>query len=209
MTRGEQEVNPKTKRMLLVLGVVAVMAALVAGTALAADSTSFNMVRSQSARAIDDCMEGARANVTIDTVRVNQVMTIKASNMPPNTLFTLFVIQRPNSPFGVVWYQGDLRTNDEGTGQVTVKGIFSEETFAFGAGSAPAPQIDDQDAANNPAFKPVHTLHLGLWFASSRGAARAGCGSTVTPFDGDHEAGIQALSTRNFGALQGPLGQID
>jgi hypothetical protein len=202
-------VNRKTKRMLLVLGVVVVMAALAAGTALAVYSTSFKMVRSQSAGAINDCMEGATANVHIDTQGVNQVMTIKASNMPPKTLFTLFVIQRPNDPFGVVWYQGDLRTDATGTGQVTVRGIFSRETFAFGKGVAPAPQLDAQDADQNPAFAPVHTLHLGLWFASSAGAARAGCSSTVTPFDGDHEAGIQALSTRNFGALHGPLEQID
>ena len=41
------------------------------------------------------------------------------------------------------------------------------------------------------------------------GVARAGCGNTVTPFDGDYEAGIQALSTRNFAALNGPLGRIN
>jgi hypothetical protein len=191
------------------MGLTLIVAGLLGASAFAASSASFKMVRSQSARAIDDCMEGATANVNIDTVGDNQVMTISASHMPPNTLFTLFVIQQPNSPFGVVWYQGDLRTDGTGKGQVTVKGIFSDETFAFAPGSVNAPQIDNQDAAKNPAFKPVHTLHLGLWFASSAGAARAGCGSTVTPFDGDHEAGIQALSTRNFPALQGPLGQID
>jgi hypothetical protein len=201
-------VNRKILRVSLLIGLAVIAAGLIGGTAFAVDSTSFKMVRSQSARAIDDCMEGARANVEIETRGDNQVMTISARDMPPRTLFTLFVIQQPNAPFGVVWYQGDLRTDDAGKGQVTVKGIFSEETFAFAPGSVPAPQIDDQDAANNPAFAPVHTLHLGFWFASSRGAARAGCGSTVTPFDGDHEAGIQALSTRNFGALHGPLGQV-
>jgi hypothetical protein len=184
------------------------MAALASAAAFAVDSASFKMVRSQSAAAIDDCMEGSRANVNINTVGVNQVMTIRASHMPPNTLFTLFVIQQPNAPFGIVWYQGDLRTNSEGEGQVTVRGIFSEETFTFAPGSVPAPQVDDQDAATNPAFDPVHPFHLGLWFASSAGAERAGCSDTVTPFDGDHEAGIQALSTRTFPNLNGPLRQI-
>ncbi len=185
------------------------IAALAAGSASAVDSTSFKMVRSLSAAAIDDCMEGASANVNIDTVGVNQVMTVSASHMPKKTLFTLFVIQQPNPDFGVVWYQGDLKTDDTGKGQVTVKGIFSDETFAFAPGIVNAPQVDNQDAATNPAFKPVHTLHLGLWFASSAGAARAGCSDKVTPFDGDHEAGIQALSTRNFPALNGPLGTIN
>jgi hypothetical protein len=54
----------------------------------------------------------------------------------------------------------------------------------------------------------VHTLHLGLWFADPQEANEAGCSGTVTPFDGDHRAGIQALSTRLFPALRGPLGQI-
>jgi hypothetical protein len=30
----------------------------------------------------------------------------------------------------------------------------------------------------------------------------------VTRFNGDHNAGIQALSTRNSGKLQGPLRQL-
>jgi hypothetical protein len=201
-------VRSRALRLSLILGVALLMAALASAAAFAVDSASFKMVRSQSAAAIDDCMEGSRANVNINTVGVNQVMTIRASHMPPNTLFTLFVIQQPNAPFGIVWYQGDLRTNSEGEGQVTVRGIFSEETFTFAPGSVPAPQVDDQDAATNPAFDPVHPFHLGLWFASSAGAERAGCSDTVTPFDGDHEAGIQALSTRNFGDLNGPLRQI-
>jgi len=61
-----------------------------------------------------------------------------------------------------------------------------------------APQVDDQDAQQNPKFAPVHTFHLGVWFADPKQAAKAGCSGTVTPFDGDHVASIQALSTRNF-----------
>jgi hypothetical protein len=199
----------KTRRTLLVLGAALVMAALASAAAFAVDDTSFKMVRSESASAIDGCMEGATANVDIRTVGgINQVMTVSATNMPEKTLFTLFVIQQPDAPFGIVWYQGDLRTDSEGNGRVSVKGIFSEETFTFAPGSVRAPQVDDQDAAKNPAFDPVHPFHLGLWFASSAGAERAGCSDAVTPFDGDHEAGIQALSTRQFGNLNGPLSRI-
>ena len=39
-------------------------------------------------------------------------------------------------------------------------------------------------------------------------AKDAGCPGSVTAFDGDHEAGIQAFSTRNFPNLKGPLGEI-
>jgi hypothetical protein len=50
--------------------------------------------------------------------------------------------------------------------------------------------------------------HLGLWFNSPTDAAAAGCPNTVTPFNGEHNAGVQALSTRNFPDQAGPLSQI-
>lgn len=73
---------------------------------------------------------------------------------------------------------------------------------------APAPILHDADAGENPATAPVHTHHLGLWFNSPEDAASAGCPDTVTPFNGDHTAGIQVLSTRNFAPDQGPFRQI-
>ena len=199
--------NTTTKRVVLVVGGALLMAVLFAAAAFAVDETSFKMVRSQSA--VDkDCLEGAKANVDVHTVGGNQIMDVELKHAAKNTGFTLFVIQQPNDPFGVSWYQGDLDTNNKGNGEVRVIGIFSEETFAFAPGSVDAPQVDNQDADENPKFDPVHTLHLGLWFADPEEAKDAGCSGTVTPFDGDHEAGIQALSTRNFPKLEGPLGKI-
>ncbi|MDQ5828548.1 MAG: hypothetical protein M3324_01460 [Actinomycetota bacterium] len=199
----------RTLRAWLILGGALLVGVLLAAVAVAQTaSTFFTMVRSESA--IDqgaDCLQGASANVTVRTVGGNQIMDVNLRNAAPNTGFTLFVIQQPNAPFGVSWYQGDLDTDNQGNGSVQVKGIFSEETFAFAPESVPAPQVDAQDAARNPAFDPVHTLHLGLWFADPQEAQAAGCSGTVTPFDGDHEAGIQALSTRNFPDL-GPLSRI-
>jgi hypothetical protein len=64
------------------------------------------------------------------------------------------------------------------------------------------------DAASNPATEPIHTFHLGLWFNSPVAAANAGCPGAVTRFNGDHNAGVQALSTRNFPNLEGPLRQL-
>jgi hypothetical protein len=202
-------VRTRTLRSWLILGSVLLVGVLLAAVAVAqTTSTSFTMVRSESA--IDqgaNCLQGASANVSIRTVGGNQIMDVALRNAAPNTGFTLFVIQQPNAPFGVSWYQGDLDTDNQGNGEVRVMGIFSEETHAFAPDSVPAPQVDNQDAANNPAFDPVHTLHLGMWFADPQEAQAAGCSGTVTPFDGDHEAGIQALSTRNFPDL-GPLSRI-
>jgi hypothetical protein len=55
---------------------------------------------------------------------------------------------------------------------------------------------------------PVELHHLGLWFADPTQAGNAGCPATVTPFDGDHNAGIQVLNTSNFVDAKGPLGGI-
>ena len=193
--------------MVLAVGAALLMAALFAAAAYAVDSTSFNMVRSQAA-VDNNCLKGATAHVDINTLGGLQNMDVTVNHAPKNTELELFVTQQPNSPFGVSWYQADFETNNKGHGEVRARGIFGEELFVFAPGSVEAPQVDDQDAATNPAFDPVHTLHLGLWFGSPQEARDAGCPGTVTAFDGDHEAGIQALSTRNFPALEGPLGQI-
>jgi hypothetical protein len=171
-------------------------------------TTTFKMVRSQSA-VDNDCLKGAKANVDVRTTSTdNQIMDVTLKNAPKNTEFELFVTQQPNSPFGISWYQADFETNNQGQGEVRARGIFSEELFAVAPGVVNAPQVDDLDAEKNPAFAPVHTYHLGLWFGSPEEAQAAGCTANVTGFDGDHEAGIQAFSTRNFPALHGPLRQI-
>ena len=192
---------------MLAVGAALLTAALFAVAAFAVDDTSFKMVRSQSA-VDNDCLRNARADVDIRSLGGNHIMDVTLKHAAKNTGVTLFVIQQPNSPFGVSWYQGDLDTDNKGNGEVRVIGIFSEETFAFALGSVKAPQMDDQDAEKNPKSAPVHTLHVGLWFAEPDEAKEAGCSGTVTPFDGDHEAGIQALSTRNLPKLKGPLGKI-
>jgi hypothetical protein len=52
----------------------------------------------------------------------------------------------------------------------------------------------------------VQLYHLGLWFDSPTDAQKAGCESTVTPFNSTHNAGVQILNTgTNFSNLKGPL----
>ena len=53
----------------------------------------------------------------------------------------------------------------------------------------------------------VQTYHLGVWFNSPTDAHNAGCAATITPFNGEHNAGIQVLNTASFPADQGPLRQ--
>ena len=190
------------------------MAALAAGTAFAVDSATFSMVRSSNAVAAG-CLSGANAKVTINSLGPVEVMKVELNDLPPNKEFDLFVIQQPNAPFGASWYQGDLETDADGHAQQRFVGRFSIETFTVAPGSVAAPVVHEDppfpDASSNPQFAPVHQYHLGLWFGTAGAARAAGCtGDQLvrTPFNGVHNAGVQALSTRNFGALNGPLRQI-
>ena len=172
--------------------------------------TSFQMVRSAAAVGAN-CLQGAQAKVTIESQGPVEVMKVSARHLPRNTDFDLFVIQVPNGPFGISWYQGDLDSNGKGRADGTFIGRFSIETFAVAPGVAPAPQVFHgpfPDASQNPAFNPVQMYHLGLWFNSPKDAAAAGCPGATTPFNGEHNAGVQALSTRNFPDQAGPLRQI-
>lgn len=175
------------------------------------DVLKFDMVRSAAAEAAG-CLANVRARVQIDPLGPVERMTIVASGLPKNTEFDLFVIQVPNAPFGLSWYQGDMDSNGSGVARGQFIGRFNIETFIVAPDKAPAPVVHDQppfpDADINPATPPVHTFHLGLWFNSPEDAVAAGCSDAVTPFNGDHTAGIQVLSTRNFADDMGPLRQL-
>jgi hypothetical protein len=169
---------------------------------------SFDMVRSTASENAH-CLTGASAHVSIRSVGPVEIMKVRVKGLPPNTEFDFFVIQVPNTPFGLSWYQGDIETNDSGRGRGIFIGRFSIETFIVAPGVAPAPVVHNQppfpDASTNPQTAPVHTFHLGLWFNDPADSVKAGCANSVTPFNGDHNAGPQALSTKNFANDQGPL----
>ena len=150
------------------------------------DSIIFNMIRSAGAAG---CLEsGARGRVTISNLGPVQNMHVEVVDLPANTDFMLFVITTPNAPFVPAWYQGDMTTNAQGRGVLDVTGILDDETFILDAGPTP-----------------VQTDNLGMWFADPADAVKAGCPASVTPFDGDHNAGIQVLNTSNFPDNHGPL----
>jgi hypothetical protein len=166
---------------------------------------TFDMARSAGVVAAN-CLQDAAASVRLVNHGETETMTVTATGLVPNSEYDLFVIQVPDAPFGIAWYQGDLQSDGTGAAHHSYVGRFSIETFAVAPGSAAAPVIHTGvDASSNPAFAPIHMFHLGLWFGSPSVATAAGCPSTVTPFNGDHNAGIQAMSTRNFPNLRGPL----
>jgi hypothetical protein len=185
---------------------------LMVGTAAAKSRHfEFDMVRSTAAEAAK-CLPKAEGEVKVTELGPVEILDLKVEHLAPNTTYSFFVLQVPDKPFGIAWYNGEVETNSAGKGQQRFIGRFNDETFAIAQDSAPAPVVHtDQpfpDAAANPAFAPVHTFHLGLWFSDPQDAAKAGCGAGVTPFDGDHIAGIQVLSTKQFKPDQGPLRQV-
>ena len=119
-------------------------------------------------------------------------MHVEVTGLPASKDFDFFVIQLPNAPFGISWYQGDIETDSNGRGIADYVGRFSMRCGR---------QFESCHA-------PVHTYHVGLWFNNPADAADVGCPNSVTPFNGNHTAGVQALSTRNFSATTGPLKRI-
>jgi hypothetical protein len=169
------------------------------------DTNTFNMVVSAGAKT---CLPYATATVKIRPTGAVDIMEVTADGLPANTNFNVFVIQVPKSPFGVAWYQGDLVTDKQGRARQEFIGRFNIETFSTAQGSAPAPIVFNgpfPDASTNPPFNPIQMYHLGIWFDSPQAAQNATCPATVTPFGGDHQAGLQVLNTSNFADDHGPL----
>jgi hypothetical protein len=197
----------RTSAVSLALGVL-FMTGSASAAAAPPEELKFDMAVSAAAAG---CLPQAQGHVTVrDASAGNQRMQVSVNGLPPNTEFAFFVLQVPTAPFGMSWYQGDIVTDKKGRGSEEFFGIFSSELFVFAPASRAAPQTDIFDAATNPMTAPVHTYHLGLWFSDPADAAAAGCPGTVTPFEGNHQAGIQVLNTSNFGteAATGPLGQF-
>lgn len=176
---------------------------LAAAPAMAATPFSFNLVR--SAGLLATCAPNATARVTDVTQGFAEKLTIQVSGFKSGTKFDVFVIQVPNKPFGVAWYLGD---HENGATHSFVSRL-NDETFAVAVGAAPAPRPHgSKDAPTNPVFAPVHTFHLGIWFNSPADAVRNGCPNTLTPFNGEHTAGVQVLNSGNFPNNFGPLRHV-
>jgi len=201
--------------------------ALVCGLLFAAEgfafaqskSFSFNMIVSSGAA---KCLPHAKAQVKIESLDPTaEDLYLTAEGLPPNTDFDFFVIQVPNKPFGLAWYNGDVLTDSAGNASQHLRNRFQFGTFVIAPGVAPAPQTHKvppfPDALENPetigpdgkTTGPVQLYHLGLWFDSATDAYNAGCPNTVTPFNSQHDAGIQVLNTANYPDTLGPLSRFN
>jgi hypothetical protein len=168
--------------------------------ARSAAASSFSFALKPSSSAISACLPKAGGHVTITPGALNDTMTVNLRGMPPNAGFDLFVIQQPTAPFGISWYQSDIQANSNGFGSATVKGIFDAETFSVSPGGTTT-------------FAPTHQYHLGVWFNDPNVPFNLGCEPgaltpTVTPFNGEQNAGIQVVNTAQFPVNAGPLSHV-
>jgi hypothetical protein len=173
----------------------------------------FDLVRPKALADKPGCVPYASGKVSIEKRDGVEVMRMFITGLPKDTEFDVFVIQKPAKDFGLSWYQGDIKTryhfkSGQPFGYQRFIGRFNEETFIVAPGSVPAPIVHNNafpDTNTNPVTPPVHQFHIGVWFNSPADAKKAGCPATVTPFNGEHNAGIQVLNTSNFADDKGPL----
>jgi hypothetical protein len=219
MITTNKVLNRFVKMKAIALAAVAV-AALASSSALAGDNDNdgddfkFDLVRSKGLINFPTVAPNAHGRVKIESVGPVEIMKVKVWGLPPNTDFDFFVIQVPNFPFGLAWYQGDIETNKYGEGYGEFIGRFNIETFIVAPGVAAAPNDPFHnpkripDATQNPVTNPVQIYHLGLWFNNPEDVKKAGGPGTVTPFNGEHDAGVQVLNTGEFGDTDGPLKRV-
>ena len=134
--------------------------------------------------AIAACLPYAAATVAVfprEDIRGVDTLDLHAEGLRPNTTFAVFLTEMPVPPFGAVQYIGDFTTNATGKGDVRVDAIINE-AFAF----------------NNITGVRTDLNHIVFWFADPDDDEDCVPGSAPTQFDGDDEAGVAAMSSKNF-----------
>ena len=140
------------------------------------------------------------AKVTVVQGKLNDTLTLSLSHVKPNLGFDLFTIQRTNllsngtvdpsfTNFGLAWYQSDVQADKKGNASVKIQTILVDQIFGF-----------DPDVS----LAPTNTFHVGIWFNNPADATACGFSGT-TPFNGDHNAGPNAMISVPGASGLGPL----
>ena len=151
-----------------------------------------------------NCLKGTKgtptAKVTVVEGKLNDTLTLSLKNVKPNLGFDLFTIQRTNllsdgtvdpnfTNFGLAWYQSDIQADKRGNASVKIQTILVDQIFGF-----------DPDVT----LAPTNTFHVGFWFNNPADATACGFTGT-TPFNGDHNAGPNAMISVPGASGLGPL----
>jgi hypothetical protein len=144
----------------------------------------FDLVPASDAIAGCTSMPNPAATVAVfprEDIRGVDTLDLHAEGLRPNTTFAVFLTEMPVPPFGAVQYIGDFTTNAAGRGALRVDAII-DEAFAF----------------NNITGDRTDLNHIVFWFADPDDDEDCVPGSAPTQFDGDGEAGVAAMSSKNF-----------
>ncbi|BAC91899.1 hypothetical protein [Gloeobacter violaceus] len=135
------------------------------------------------------CFPDASATVTFiasEEKRGVDSLKIKVAGLKANTPFALFLTELAEPPFGQAQYIADFTTDKSGAGSVSTSTII-EEAFSL-----------VPDASGAVSRKELN--HVVFWFANPEDDDECftdGSTGFVTPFDGDGEAGLAAMSSKN------------
>ena len=155
------------------------------------DEVHLNLTPSSAQLA--DCMPHAKVkievNLTTDRVGFDS-FEVNAWGLPPNTAFTVFLLEQAGAPFGAAEYIGDITSNHKGRAENTFR-LIVQEAFASTLVNGQRVRVD--------------LNQVGMWFADPADDDFClGPNSPVTPFDGDNEAGVQAFNSANTTPLPAP-----
>ena len=152
-------------------------------TAHAQDNAPRTFTLTQASNAVANCLPNATATVNFfprEDVRGVDTLDLKAEGLPAGTTFAVFLTELPVAPFGAVQYIGEFTTNGAGRGSMRVDAII-EEAFAL----------------NNITGVRRDLNHVVIWFADPQADEFCVPGSAPTPFEGNGQAGIAVLSSKN------------
>ncbi|HYL59726.1 MAG TPA: hypothetical protein VEU51_12725 [Candidatus Acidoferrales bacterium] len=175
-------------------GAVAVLVGGLASPAVSQAQDSLQFELTPSSAKLAECMPDASLVVTVKPntdKKGSDNFVIQARNLPPNRTFTVFLLQQATSPFGAAEYIGDVSTNGQGDGRSAFNLIVGE---AFSS-----------TIVNGGRLR-VDLNRIGVWFSdpADDDFCFGNGGGSMTPFDGDGVAGVQAFNSANADPLPAP-----
>ena len=177
----------------LAAGTLAASGAGADGGASTGNAEEVNLKLTPSSPELAKCMPHAkvRVEVKLTTDKIGfDFFNVEASGLPPNTAFTVFLLEQAGAPFGAAEYIGDITSIDDGQAQYTFH-LIVQEAFS-------STLVDGQRVR-------VDLNQVGMWFADPAADDFClGANGPVTPFDGDNEAGVQAFNSANTTPLPAP-----
>lgn len=140
----------------------------------------FGLVPSGLAQAFPNATGVVTINGGNPAISLYDTVTVDVANLPPNVTFSIFFIEQRTKPFGHAEYVADLRTRDDGTGEVTFNCI-AFDAFALDGNEPDVTSVNGKEVASG-----IQLEHLGMWFSDLTEARQVLHNLSLpgTPFDG-------------------------